>query len=469
MKMFDLVVIGSGPAGEKAAVKAAYFGKKVAIIEKCREVGGAGTNTGTLPSKTLKETAVYYSDKNEKGLYGVDHVFESKPSVTHFLYRQAIVCNEVEEEIRENLTIHKVELFYGKAVFESKNKVKVTGGREEVIYGKHIIIATGSYPFHPENIPFDKERVHDSDSILQIKRLPKSICIIGAGVIGCEYATIFGNMGINVYLINSKKNILPFLDLEVSNELVRVMKKNKIEVICEKDIDSIDVPPNNDELIKISLSTEEMISVDMVLYAAGRSGSTEGLELEKIGIKTGKRQTIVVNSKYQSSISNIYAVGDVIGFPSLASTSMDQGRVAVSHIYKTKDIDSLPKLFPYGIYTIPEISMVGTTEEEARKNKINFCTGHAHHKNTHRGRIKGVKDGFIKIVFEKDSLVIIGIHLIGPLSSEIIHYGLTIVENKKTLHEVISVVFNYPTFHDLYKYACYDGLGNLSGHKIKKS
>lgn len=467
MRRFDLIVIGSGPAGEKAAVKAAYFGHSVALVEEKRKLGGAGINTGTVPSKTLKETALYFSGKRETGLYGLERVLEQKPAASHFLYRQAHVCAELESEVRDNLALHGVEVFCGQARLVSRNEIRVCGLKEELLYGDYIIIASGSRPHHPENIPFDFKRVHDSDSILTLERFPASLCIIGAGVIGCEYATIFGAMGIDVFLINDKANILPFLDSEVSGELVKIMGQNSVDILTTE-LRSVSVPADSREPIKIDLASEQVLNVDMVLFAAGRVGNISDLGCEKLGIVTGKRETIKVNAHYQSSVPNIYAVGDVIGFPALASTGMDQGRVAVSHIFSTDDFDRLPKKFPYGIYTIPEVSMVGVTEQEAREKDIKYCSGIAHYSKVHRGRIGGSKDGFLKLVFERNSLEVLGVHIIGPLATEIIHYGLTLVEEKKTLLQIVAVVFNYPTLHDLYKYACYDGLGNVAGHKVKE-
>jgi len=468
MKKYDLIVIGSGPAGEKAAVKAAYFGYKVAVIEKQKKMGGAGVNTGTLPSKTLKETALYYSGKYDRGLYGIDRVLKEAPSIEHFMQRETLVSSAVEHEVLQNLFNHKVDIYHGSAVFENAHEIRIVGSKEEVICSEYIIIATGSYPVHPANIPFDFDRVHDSDSILNINRFPKSLCIIGAGVIGCEYATIFGTMGIEVYIINDKKKILTFLDNEISTELVKQMQENFIEVLFDTKFEHIKVPPHSHLPIDVKLNTGEILHVDMLLYAAGRSGAIEGLNLEKAGVCIGERQTISVDAHFKTNIDNIYAIGDVIGFPALASTSMDQGRVAVSHIFKTNDLDSLPKIFPYGIYTVPEVSMVGMSEEQAKAANIDCSTGISKYKNIPRAKIKGLNSGFLKLVFRKEDLVVIGVHIIGDLATELIHYGLTLVEHKTTLMHIISTVFNYPTLHDLYKYASYDGLGNLSGRKIKK-
>jgi NAD(P) transhydrogenase len=301
-----------------------------------------------------------------------------------------------------------------------------------------------------------------------ISHFPKSLCIIGAGVIGCEYATIFGSMDTEVFLVNDKKQILSFLDAELSQELVRQMRDLYIDILFETKIKEIRVPHHHYESIDVELESGETLHNDMVLYAAGRAGAIQELNLEKIGLKVGNRQTITVNDHFQTNIENIYAVGDVVGFPALASTSMDQGRVAVSHIFNTKDLDAVPKTFPYGIYTIPEVSMVGLTEEQAKASQIDYCTGTARYRNSHRGKIKGTANGFLKIIFRKDDLVVIGVHIIGEFATELIHFGLTLVESQKTLIQVVAVVFNYPSYHDLYKYASYDGLSNLSGHKIRE-
>ena len=464
MEKFDLIVIGTGPAGEKAAVKAAYFGFKVAIIEKEKVYGGAEVVTGTLPSKTLKETALFLSGKFEKGIYGVDRDLKHAASVEDFMYRKNFVSASAAQEIYDNLMRHNVTLFHGTASFEDPHTIKV---EKELIWGKNILIATGSYPHHPENIPFDGKKIHDSDTILQIDKFPTSLCIVGAGVIGCEYATIFATMGIKVYLVNDKERILPFIDHEISSDLVTQMQAANIEILFNKSIETIQPAPSDKEMISIQLKSKEILSVDMFLYAAGRSGHIKELQCEKIGLAIGQREQVIVDAEYRTNIPHIYAVGDVIGFPALASTSMDQGRVAIAHMFKTQDLEHLPSHFPYGIYTIPEVSMVGITEEEAIKRSLNFCTGKARYSDMPRGKILGAKAGFLKLIFSRDELRILGVHIIGHIATEIIHYGVMLVEEKKTLHDLIGQVFNFPTLHELYKYAGYDGLSNYSCHKIK--
>ncbi len=466
---YDLIVIGTGPAGEKAAVKAAYFGYKVAIIEKEKIFGGAEVITGTLPSKTLKETALYFSGKYEKGVFSVDRTLLHAASLEDFMYRKNYVVSAVAKEIYDNLQRHGVTIFIGAASLVDGNTVSITSDKKDKksIKGRYILIATGSYPYHPPEIPFDGLRIHDSDSILNITRLPKSLCIVGAGVIGCEYATIFSAMGIKVYLVNDKEAILPQIDQEIASSLITQMHDDGTEILFQTSIESIKKPSNANDPIQLTLQSGRILEVDMYLFAAGRSGNIKNLGCEAVGIKTGKRDFIIVDKKYQTNIPTVFAVGDVIGFPALASTSMEQGRVAVAHIFQTQDLEHLPSFFPYGIYTIPEVSMVGKTEEEMIASGIPYCTGRARYADMARGKIMGAKNGFLKLIFDKKDLKICGIHIIGALATEIIHFGLEIVESEQTVYDIIGKVFNFPTLHDLYKYAAYDGLSNLSGHKIK--
>jgi NAD(P) transhydrogenase len=469
MNRYDLVVIGSGPAGEKAAVKAAYFGFRVAVVEKEGKFGGSGVQTGTLPSKTLKETAVYFSRVYEKGIYSIDTAFSRTAGVKDFMYRKDEVISEFGKEVEENIIRHQVSIYKGHASFMDDHQILISGEKNEIIYGEHIIVATGSYPVHPDYIPaIDGKIIHDSDTILGLTEFPESMCILGAGVIGCEYATIFANMGVKVYMVNNRDKILGFLDREVTEALVEEMKRLDIEILFNNSVSSFDMPASKNEKLKIQLEDGSQIAVNMFLFAAGRNGNLKGLKPELAGLKTGPRETLQVNEKFQTSVPHIYAVGDVIGFPALASTSMDQGRVAVAHIFNTKDLESLTETFPYGIYTIPEVSMVGMSEHEAIQQGMSCCTGKAFYRNTARGKIQGIKQSwFLKLIFHRETKVVLGVHIIGRAATEIIHYGLTLVQDKKTLEQVIATVFNYPTLHDLYKYAAYDGLGNLTGRKVK--
>lgn len=464
MHTFDLIVIGTGPAGEKAAVKAAYFGYKVAIVEKETVYGGAEVVTGTLPSKTLRETALFLSGKFEKGLYGVNRDLEHEASLEDFMYRKNFISTTAAADIHANLLRHKVSIFHGTARFVDAHTLQV-GAKS--LRGTHILIATGSYPYHPPYVPFDGLRIHDSDTILELKRFPQSLCIVGAGVTGCEYATIFATMGTKVYLVNDKDLILPFVDQEISKELVEQMQAAGITILFNQSITHISAAKNEADPIEITLQNNAVLSVDMFLFAAGRSGNTQALDCERIGLNRGSREHIIVDSQYRTNIPHIFAAGDVIGFPALASTSMDQGRVAVAHIFQTQDLEHLPSHFPYGIYTIPEVSMVGITEQEALQRNLSFFMGKARYSDMPRGKIIGSKAGSLKLVISKEDLSILGVHIIGHIASELIHYGVLLVEGKKTLYQVIGQVFNFPTLHELYKYACYDGLSVYTGHKIK--
>jgi NAD(P) transhydrogenase len=469
MKKYELIVIGSGPAGEKAAVKAAYFGHRVALIEKELLFGGAEIVTGTIPSKTLKETALYFSGKYEKGLYGVERTLQHSASITDFMYRKNLVVSHAAEEVRENLYRHNVDIYPGVGSFEDLHTVCVTNGSHtEYLEGDFILIATGSIPFHPPHMPFDGKRCHDSDTILKIRSIPKSLCLVGAGVIGCEYATIFATMGTRVFLINDKSELLPHIDQEIIKELTRQMREAGIHILFNTSPRSFTIPAQEKGTLSIELDSGDFLQVDMFLFAAGRIGNTAPLKLEKIGLKVNEKQQISVDKTYATSIPHIYAVGDVIGFPSLASTSMDQGRVAVAHIFQTQDLQHLPFHFPFGIYTIPEISTVGINEEEAKKQNLDYGIGKSFYNRIVRGKIMGATQGFLKIVFLKKDLKILGVHIIGHIATELIHFGLNLVEEKRNLYDVIGTVFNFPTLHDLYKYAAYDGLSR-SASSVEKS
>jgi NAD(P) transhydrogenase len=459
-ELFDLIVIGTGPAGEKAAVKAAFFGYKVAIIEKQALYGGAETITGTLPSKTLKETALFLSGKGEKGLYGVEKHLTKEASVKDFLYRKNVVMNIFSEQIHENLNRHGVKIFHGKAYFIDKNHVSVDG---KTLRGKFILIATGSYPYHPKEVAFDGKLVHDSDSILSLSHIPSSLVIYGAGVIGTEYATIFATMGVKVTLLHDKGSLLPFLDDDVIKALENILEDAGVSILMNQSIDS--VKHENGSIIT-KLKSGQTISSEMFLYASGRSGNVGDLKLERIGLETTSRGNIEVNPSYQTKIENIYAAGDVVGFPSLASTSMEQGRVAVSHMFKIHDLSSLPSAFPYGIYTIPEVSFVGKKESEMEED---FIIGKAFYSSMPRGKILGLKDGFLKLIVDKKSLTIHGCHIIGHNATELIHFGCLLVQDKKNLWDVVGQVFNFPTLHDLYKYAAYDALSQTEQKSFNKN
>lgn len=457
MERYDLLVIGSGPAGEKAAVHAAYRGFKVAVVEKGPRLGGAGANTGTLPSKTLRQTALYLSGSEEKGLYSVERKLSRDPDAADFLFRERYVVKSEADELRLELLKRKVDVYFGLGGFVDPHQIEVKGAQSQVLYGEHILIATGSYPAHPAGIPFNGRNVHDSDTILTITRLPRSLCVVGAGVIGCEYATMFAVMGCKVTLVDSHPELLPFLDREVSAALLSHMRELGIEVLQETRIPSVAViPRDGQEVVHAQRSTGEPIEAEMFLYAAGRNGNTAELQCEKAGLQPTARQTLEVDENYQTAVPHIYAAGDVVGFPALGSTSMDQGRVAVTHMFKLHDVERVAKQFPFGIYTIPEISMVGLTEEAARSQGLKYCVGRCLYQDVPRGLILGARSGFLKLIVSQPVGTIVGVHIFGEQAAELIHYGVELVENAETVGHVLGTVFNFPTLHELYKYAAYD-------------
>jgi len=383
MTHYDLIVIGSGPAGEKGAAQAAYFGKRVAIVEQAPEVGGTGINTGTIPSKTLRETALYFSGIQQRGLYGVDHQMKKDLTVNDFLYREREVVRSLGSLVLQNIARHHIDLIHGQASFEDQHIVRVrrAGDEDLLLRGDVILIATGSLPSRPRNIPFGDPRLYDSDSILRMERMPRSLAVVGAGVIGCEYTTIFAALGLDVTLIDGRNRLLAFLDGELSDRLRQHMEALNVDVRLREDIKHLEPRP---DAVHITLGSGATVDVDCVLLAAGRLGNTSGLGLDKIGIPVSDRGLLSVNERYQTVVPHIYAAGDVIGFPALAATSMEQARVAMVHAFDLKYKARVAPLFPLAVYSIPEVAMAGETEESCRQNTIDYCVGRAYYQQNAR-------------------------------------------------------------------------------------
>ena len=475
---YDLVVIGSGPAGEKGAAQAAYFGKRVAVIEKGEEPGGAAVHTGTLPSKTLRETALFLSGHRQAELYGIRVSLDRTLAVPRLLSRKDAVRKHVVDRIHWNLERHKVDYLRGTATVIDPHTVAVLGSEgQKLVSGEFILVATGSVPFQPETIPFDDPDIDDSDSILFIDRLPESLAVVGGGVIGCEYVSMFAALGAKVTLIEPRAELLSFLDAEISEALRVAMIKAGVDVrlntgageirrVGDKIVTTLTpaLPshigrgpafpmPENPPADLGELAT------DKLLFAAGRSGATAGLGLEQAGVKLGKRGYIEVNEDFRTSVPSIFAAGDVIGFPALASTSMEQARVAVCAAFGFDYKREVSELLPYGVYTIPEVSCVGLSEEDATARGKAVVVGRALYKHNARGRIIGDADGLVKLVFEKDSRKLIGTHVIGDRAAELVHIGQAIIMLGGSVETLIEMVFNYPTLSECYKYAAYDALG----------
>ena len=467
MEKYDLVVIGSGPAGEKGAAQAAYFGKRVALVECSAILGGACVNTGTIPSKILRESALYYSGVQQRGLYGVDYSLKDRLTVKNFMHRKDVVVETQREKLRENLAAHKVDLINGFASLEGPNTVAVHTPRNEklTLQGEVILIATGSAPHRAPEIPFDDEVVFDSDSILQMGTIPKSLAVIGGGVIGCEYASIFTALGVEVALVDGRDRVLPFLDAEISECLRQSLADLGVRFYFGERMSQIERTKNS---VRISLQSGKTLEMEAALFAAGRRGVVEKLNLERAGVTLNKRGYIEVNENYKTSAPSIYAAGDVIGFPALASTSMEQARVAVCHAFGFQYKQRLASNLPMGIYTIPEISAVGETEESCKEKKIDYEVGRARYPNNVRGQIVGDRTGLMKLIFKKADHRLLGVQIIGENATELIHLGMMALESGMALDVFIEFAFNYPTLSEMYKYAAYDGLGNLTGHKLRE-
>jgi NAD(P) transhydrogenase len=462
MEHFDLVVIGSGPAGEKGAVQAAYFGNRVAVIEKEPELGGAAVHTGTIPSKTLRETALYFSGLRQRGLYGVDYQVKQDITVRDFMYRKDEVVRSQRAQIERNLARHSVEIVRGEACFTGPHAVQVTSSSgERVLEASVFLIATGSSPHWPEDVP-RVPRLFDSDSILEMQAIPKSMVVIGAGVIGCEYATIFRALGIDVTLVCGQDRLLPFLDRELSERLRLQIQLLGLQVRLDDSLAGIDP---GEASVRVLLKSGEVLETESVLFATGRIGATAPLALGRAGLEPGARGHLTVNEHYQTEVPHIYAAGDVIGFPTLAATSMEQARVAMCHAFDIKYKSRVSPILPIAVYTIPETAAVGETEESCQAKGIAYAVGRADYGDNARGQIIGDLSGFVKLVFSPEDRRVLGVHVLGEGASELVHVGGAFLHFGGALDDFIAQVFNYPTLGEAYKYAAYDGLGKLTSGK----
>ncbi|MFO0684355.1 MAG: Si-specific NAD(P)(+) transhydrogenase [Sandaracinus sp.] len=467
---FDLIVIGAGPAGEKGAVQAAYFGHKVLVVEKEPEPGGAAVHTGTLPSKTLRETALYLSGYRARDLYGVAVSLEDRhAAVPKLIARKDAIAAGESARIRANLARHHVELARGTARFVEPHVVAITApdGSERRVTAKHFLVATGSVPRNPPDVPIADPDVYDSDEILSIDHLPDRLVVLGAGVIGCEYACMFAALGVKVVLVEAKTQFLPFLDYEIGQLLERTMVSSLgIEIRKGHRWGAIYRGPNGHRLCDLLDGPDgkvgTVLECEKLLFAAGRVGATQGLGLETIGLVPDGRGALAVDDHYRTKVPHVYAVGDVIGFPALASTSMEQARVAVCHAFGIDYKQSVDALLPYGIYTIPEVSCAGETEETARAQKLDYVVGRAFFKENARGLIQGDVDGMLKLVVHRATRRLLGVHILGDRATELVHVGQAVMTLGGTVDALIQMVFNYPTLAEAYKYAAYSALGALA-------
>ena len=457
MEHYDLIVIGSGPAGEKGAAQAAYFNKRVALVERAPNVGGAGINTGTIPSKTLREAALYYSGLQQRGLYGIDYSLKENMSVADFMHREKTVVENERHIIQNNIERHGIKLIRGEASFKDPHTLHISLPDGEMeISGDFILIATGSSPYHPPDIPFDGQLIFDSDTILHMDHIPKTMAVVGGGVIGTEYASIFAALGVQVMLVEPKERVLPFVDYEMIHRLQDQLNLLGLKFALGHKVTAIEP---HDGHVQLTLDKQRLMEFDIALIASGRHSNVQALGLEQIGVQMGNRGLILVNEKYQTSAPHIYAAGDVIGFPALASTSMEQARVAIVHAFNLGYKEQMSKILPLAVYSIPEISMVGLTEDECREKQIPHLIGRAYYENNPRGQIIGDMSGMIKLIFSPSDKKLLGAHIIGEQASELIHVAAHVMLADGTIDPFIQAVYNYPTLADAYKYAAYDGLG----------
>ncbi len=460
---FDAIVIGSGPGGEGAAIKLAKSGKSVAIIENHFLVGGGCTHLGTIPSKTLIHVVRKYASEKKHRLYNRSR----HPGRVTCDDLMTAVRDVVENQVRDREDFYErnsITIIPGHARFTNPNNIEVIDntGNKRLFSADNFVIATGSHPYHPEDVPFDGVRVVDSDTILQMQELPKVLTVYGAGVIGCEYASAFKNIGVKVNLVNTRERLLEYLDEEISSALSYHMRDEQGVMIRQnEEYERVEVAEDG---VVLHLKTGKVIKSDMLLWANGRSGNSGDMGLEKLGIAPDHRGNIAVNETYQTVQPNIYAVGDIVGFPNLASAAYDQGRFAGTHIAEGSCDERLVQDIPTGIYTLPEISSLGGTERELTEQKIPYEVGRSFFRNLARGQITAHKAGMLKILFHRETLEILGIHCFGHNATEILHIGQAIMAQPAPHNSIkyfINTTFNYPTMAEAYRVAALNGYNRL--------
>lgn len=485
---YNLVVIGGGPAGEKGAAQVAYFGLdgsvipesckprakgdfKVAMVEREPVLGGACINTGTLASKTLRESALFLSGARSRQLSGgVETRVKDNITLADFMFREQMVLEKERDRARRNMERHKVDVIQGTASFLDPHRLEIAlpDGRKREISSEFFLIAVGSSPARPAFIPFNDENVFDSDTILSMPRLPKSLLVIGGGVIGCEYACLFQALGLKVSLMNRSARVMEFIDNEITDALMSSCRKMGMELVMNDEVESC---VNEGKQVRTRTKSGREIVTEALLYAAGRGGNTGGLNLDKLGIQVGRFGNIEKFDPvtYQTTVPNIYAAGDVIGRPALASTSMEQGRLAMCHAFNIRYRGlELDQILPAGVYTIPEISCVGESEEGIQRlnkekgSNVRYVVGRSRFGDHARGQIIGDAEGMVKMIFSVPEGRLLGCQVIGEIASEIVHVAMTCMQFQGDISYFLNTVFNYPTLCDVYKYAAYDALGKLN-------
>lgn len=466
---YDLISIGSGPAGEKAALVAAKFGRRAAIVEMAPRPGGAMVNTGTVASKALRETALVASAMRRRPIPGFEAVAPSGLSMQRFMARRTLVQMEEHDRIEGGLEAAGVEIIRGRGEIVDAHTVAVThaDGSREVLTTEFILIATGSSPARAKNVDFTHPAIVDADGILELESMPRTLAIVGAGVIGSEYASIFAELGVEVTLIEPRATLMRFLDEEIRDILTRGMEDVGIRLLFGRA--AAKVEGLADGRARTTLADGETIDTDCVLWSLGRNGNSRGIGLEAVGVTPDERGNIKVDTHYRTSCESVFAAGDVIGFPALASTSMEQGRIAACHMFGIPFITRLADTVPMGIYTIPAIGSVGLTEEEAREGGRDVVVGRAHYRDNARGRMLGDDRGLLKAIFDRRTRALIGVSVVGEDATELVHLGQQAIASGHGMQHLIETCFNYPSLTELYKVAAFDALAALAAPAVKRA
>ena len=460
MQTYDLIIIGSGPAGQRAAIQGAKLGKRVALVEKKEVIGGSCINTGTIPSKSMREAVMHLSGYQYQSIYGMSYRVKEKITVADLSFRVQHVIKTEIDVTQAQLSRNGVDVLNGTASFVDPHHIAVENSRGRSDYeAKVIVIATGTRPAESERVPVNQRTIINSDQIFSLESIPKSLIVVGGGVIGVEYASMFAALGVRVILIERRPHLLEFADTEMVEALCYHLRDNRVTLRLNEEVDTVEETPDGN--VVANLKSKKRVTGEALLYSIGRQGSVRSLNLEAAGLEADKRGRIAVDDRYRTKVPHILAVGDIIGFPSLASVSMEQGRIAVCHAFDTP-VKSDPAHYPYGIYTIPEISFVGRTEEQLTDEDVPFEVGLTYYREIARGQIRGDTTGRLKLIFHRETREILGVHIIGEGASEILHIGQAVMTLKGTLDYFIETVFNYPTLAECYKVAAFNGLNKLA-------
>ncbi len=471
MTHFDVIVIGCGPAGERAAIYAARAGKRVAVIERHAVLGGTRVNWGTIPSKTLRESALLVRGLSRGRVYGIQCGLEHPLTIADLMrHEQAVVQRELELT-NEAFSRYRIQVFHGQARFADPNTVSIIGSEGQIrmrLCAETIVIATGASPNRPVDVPFDGEVVFDSNSILSLKKIPHSAVVLGAGVIGVEYTSILAALGIEITLVDTRKDLLPYLDREIAEILQREMCRDKVVLLHDDHYERVERIAGNPPAVRCLTRQGNVLEADVMLYCVGRDGNTGDLGLEAVGIEPDSRGLVEVNEFYQTAQPHIYAVGDVIGYPALVSTSMEQGRRAMRHAFDLPGLTTVKEALPFAIYSIPEVSYVGDAEHTLQEKGERYVVGRGRYALNPRGQILGDTGGLLKLLFDSESMRLLGVHAVGTHACEIIHTGQAYFRMKATARDIASAIFNYPSLSDLFRHAALEALGRSRLHREGK-